>query len=350
MKTKLVALIAALILVSNIAAVAKTDERSKRAKARQVSRLTTLLPASDAIAVFDAQRFFNDALPRILAANQPVLAQMRSKMAEIQTKTGIDLTKFHQAVVGIAFKQLADGKIDYEPVVLAGGEGNATALASIAKLASNGSYREETIDGHTVYVFSAKSVLQNSTAPSASGNVTATVNDAIDKLTMDVAVTALDDNTLALGTLDRVRETIEGRTHVGADLTALIAQRETAVASFAMRPIGGMAKLLPLDDDDLGQSLNGIRYLSGSVDFSSIGGTLSLAAKTEKAAQAENLKSTLDGLKTLGKALLGGSKRPDQQMYARLIDSARVTQRLNNVGLELSVSQADLDKLVGMIK
>lgn len=353
MRIKFTALVAAAVLLANFAAFAKTDDHKKPVKKavvkRQVSRLTTMLPASDAVALFDAKKFFSDALPRLFASNQPVLNEITTKLAEMQAKTGVDLTKFQQAAVGVAFKQQADGKMDYQPIVLAGGTTALGAMADIARLAKAGSYREENIGGHTVYIFSGKAAVPPA-ATTNSNAVAGWVNDAIDSITKDIAVTELDSNTLALGTLDRVREVIDGKTHVGADLTALISQRDATVASFAMKPYGGMAKLIPLDDDDLGKNLDGIRYLSGAVDFSVVGGTLSINAKTEKAEQAADLKSTLDGLRILGKAVFGNSKRADQQMYGRLIDNAKVTQRLNSITLQLDVPQADLDKLVGLIK
>lgn len=351
MKTRLFAAASIAVLLLNFVGLAAAYTRRNKATKRQSNRLVTLLPASDGVAVFDAKRFLNDALPKLLAANQPILTALIAKIGEMETRTGIDLRKFDQVAVGVAFKQVSAKQTDYEPVAIASGDINAGALVAIAKLASNGTYREEKIGERTVFVFTAITFAQKK-APVIAAN--SKIADALDGglkgLSKEIAVTAIDRNTLAIGTLPRIRETLAGQSHVGDDITSQLSSKETAVMSFAMRTPGGMSKLLPLDNDELGKNIDSIQFLSGSIDVAAVGTSLQMMARTKKSEQAQGLKDTLEGLQIVGKAILGNSKHADQKVYARMLDSAKFAVRANDVTLDLLVPQSDIDILVAGIK
>jgi hypothetical protein len=169
-------------------------------------------------------------------------------------------------------------------------------------------------------------------------------------LSKEIALTAINQNTIAIGTLPRVRETLEGGTHVAADLTGLLSQKESAVASFALRAPGVISKWLPLDNDQLGKSLNSIQMVSGSLDVAAAGTTLQLMARLRTAEQAQDLKDTVDGLQMVGKAFLGKAKRTDQQVYSRMLNNAKVLLRGNELAIDLTVPQSDIDILIAGIK
>ena len=350
MKTRFFAVAIISVLLFNVAGFAAGDTASARAKKRQVTRLVSLLPASDGVAVFDSKRFFTEALPKVLAANQPMLAEIMAKVTEIENRTGIDLRKFDQVAVGVAMKQISPTNVDYDSVAIANGDINAGALVAIAKLASKGTYREEKIGDKTVYVFVAKDVVQKTTVKPANSKVADIVDGALDALTKEVAVSMLDSNTLVIGSLSRVRATIEATSRVSADITGLLSIKETAVMSFAMRSPGGMASLLPLDNDELGVNIDSIEYLSGSVDVATAGTSVQLLARTKKPEQAKGLKDTLEGLQVVGGAVFGGSKRPDQMIYGRLIKGVKIGGQGNDISLDLMVPQADIDGLLAGIK
>lgn len=349
MRTRFFALSAIAVLLVNVVSFAAVDARTARLKKAEVTRLVNLLPASDGVVVFDSKRFVNDALPKILSANQPMLTEVMAKITEMETTTGIDLRKFDQVTVGVAIKTVSAKEYDYEPVALANGDINAGALIAVAKLASKGTYREENIGDKTVFVFTPKDVLQKAQKP-ANSKVADLMDQALKGLTKEVAVTALDKNTIAIGSVPRIRETIAGGTRLGANVTSLLSVKETSVMSFAVKAPGGLSKMVPLDNDELGANLDSIDYLSGSLDVAVAGTSLFVSARTKKAAQAQSLKDSLDGLKMVGGAIFGGSKRPDQQIYGRLIKNAKVESRGNDVSIELLVPQADIDGMIGGIK
>jgi hypothetical protein len=337
-------------LLVNIVGFAGDNTRGARARKRQTTRLVSMLPASDGVAVFDSKRFLNEALPKVLAANQPLLSEITTKLSEIENKTGIDLRKFDQVAVGVAYKQISPTETDYDTVVLASGDISAGALVAVAKLASNGTYREEKVGNRSVFVFTPKDVIQKTAVRSTNSKIAAAIDKAAKSFSKEIAIASVDRNTIAIGTLARVRETLEGSSHAAAELTGLLSTRLDSVGSFAGRIPGGISRLLPLDNDELGASISSIRLLAGSMDVTSLGTTVQIMARTSKPEQAASLKETLDGLQLVGGAILGNSKRPDQQIYGRMIKNAKFAAHGAEVTLELTVPQADIDTLVASIK
>jgi len=350
MKHKIFALFTASLMIFNLAGFAAADTKKGKAKRAQVNPLVTMLPASDVVVSLDAKRFFTDGLPRILASNQPILAEINTNLENIKSSLGIDLRQFDQVAVGLATKQISPKEIDFDPVVIARGNFPAGALVSVAKLASNGTYREEKIGTKTVYVFSARDMAQKNAPKVSNSKISAMIQRTLNGLTKEVAVVSIDGNTLAFGSLPRVRQTVEAKTRVGVDLTNLLASKPAAILTFAAKTPQGMSKFLPLDNDELGKNLDSIRYLSGSMDMTENAAVVNFMAKTLRADQAASLLQTLSGLQLVGKAFLGGAKGADKQVYARMIDNVKFGQTGNEVRLDLSVPQSDIDILVGQIK
>jgi len=349
MRTKFIALIAAGLLLLNSVGFAAIDMRTAN---RQTSRIVGLLPASDAVITLDAKRALDGALPKIFQANQSMYDEIMAKIAEAETRTGIDFRKFEQVAVGVAYVKRSATETDYEPVAIASGDINAGALIAIAKLASNGTYRTETIGGRTVYIFSTKDLATKSSPVKVAvtnSKVAGSVGRAMDSLVKDIAVTAYDSRTLVMGTIERVTETLAGKSHVSSDLTSLLPAGNT-VTSFAARTPDGISKILPLDNDQFGANIQSIQYVAGSFDVNTVGADLEILAHTKKTDQAQSLKDTLDGLQMLGKAFLGTSKSPDKQVYARMLKNVKIDIRGNDVTLSLVVPQADIDTLIAGIK
>lgn len=351
MKTRILAFAAIAVLLGNIGIFATPDTRKKSARQRHITRLVSILPASDGVAVFDAKRFLSDALPQILSSNQPMIGEVMSKITEMESRTGIDLRKFDQVAVGVAFKAISAKEMDFEPVAVASGDVNAGALIGVARLASNGVYRTEKIGTRTVYIFSGKDVFQKTSAKVTKSAIADMLDKALKGMTKDIAVTAFDSNTLVMGSVARVREMLtESKSRVSAEITGSLSQSDAAVMSFVASVPGGMARFLPLDNDEFGKSVDAIQYLSGSIETAAAGTSLRLVAKTKQADQAQTLRDTLEGLQIVGNAVFGNSKRADQQVYGRLIKAAKIDIRGNEVRFEIMVPQTDINILVGGIK
>jgi hypothetical protein len=340
------------IALTTVAATSADIRKPNPAKARQTSSLVALLPASDAVVVFENRRFLTTALPQLLAANSGMLSQVNSKIAEMEAKTGIDLRKFDQVAVGIKMKQVSAKEIDYEPLVIASGDINAGALIAVGKLAANGTYREEKVGNKTLYVFNGKELAAKK-APNAGANskLASKIGGILDRLNRDIAVTSLDGRTLAMGTLSAVRGMLTAKSNVGTDLTSLLNANTSSVGAFAARmPAGGISRMVSLDNDELGAQLDAIQYLAGSLDVAGTGATVRLLARTKQPQQAKSLHETVEGLQMLGGALLGANRGPDKQVYARMIKAAKFAHAGSDVTLELTVPQSDIDVLIGGLK
>lgn len=347
MNSRVLSTVALLLLLLNATGLTFAVPNKSRA---QTDPLLRLLPDSDAVALIDSRRFFDTALPSILASKPAMLADINAKLDEVQQKTSIDLRRFDRLAVGLKMNKTADNSFDYDPVVLARGSYNSGALVGIAKLASKGTYREEKLGEHILYIFSVKDVAAKTTTGTNSTGVTGTIDNTIDKLTGEVAITGIDANTLAIGTVARVRETVEGKSRVASDVLGVMSPYDKAIVSFGARTPEGMARFVPMDNDELGKTLGSIRYLAGSVDMSAGAANLIVLARTASADDAQGVFDTAQGAQQLGMALLGGSKKPDNKVLARLVQNVKLAKSGNDVTMSLSVPQGDINALMAMLK
>ena len=109
----------------------------------------------------------------------------------------------------------------------------------------------------------------------------------------------------------------------------------------------GMGALLPIENDEIGRTVDSINQFSGSLDISGGNTNLFVMAKTLKEDQAETLFGMIDTMRTLGKIYLGGNKNADKQVYARMLENASITRSGTEVTLALEVPQSDIDIIVG---
>lgn len=349
MKNKFFALFAVCVLMLNVVGSAFADTKSKKNTKKDTGSLVSLLPASDGVMTFDTKRFLNDALPQILSGNQPMLSSVTTKIDELKSKTGIDIRNFEQVAAGVSAVKVKANEYDFEPIILARGNINAAALLATAKIAAKGKYREEKVGDRIIYIFEAKEIAAQN-KPNAKPEDSEMIDKAISKLSKEMAVTVYDSNTLAAGSLAKVKQTVQGNTSVGADVSQLLFRKQSSVMSFAVKIPSGMSGLIPLDNDELGKNIDAIKYLYGSMDVVGENTSVQLMAKTLNQTQAKGLLETLEGLQNLGKALLGSSKGADKQVYVRMLENAKFTRNLNEVSLDLQVPQSDINVLIGSKK
>lgn len=351
MKNRYFAVFAIFVLAFTFAAFTHADNTPEPV---QTADLVSMLPASDGVVTLDVDRFLNLGLPRILASKPEWLAEMNSKLDELQTRSAVDLRRFQSVAIGVTAKKISASEYDYEPVIIARGKYSAGAIVALAKVASNGEYREEKVGSRTLYVFSIKDLAEKHGEKQKAKDPNDKKNGIIDKIVAkmsgEMAITALNSETLAFGTVERVRQTLAGKTRVSSEIIALLAKDPNAIARMGIKVPGGLSKFVPIDNDEIGRNIDAIRQLSGSMNVEVDSAVFKLAARTARGEQAQGLFDTLDGLVYVGKTLLGNSSRADQQLYARLLENSKLSVTGTEVGLELIVPQSDLDMLVGMIK
>ncbi|MGH9948376.1 MAG: hypothetical protein ACRD6X_14435 [Pyrinomonadaceae bacterium] len=347
---RITAAFAASLMVFNMAASSFAGGDVKGSSRAQTNQLVSMLPASDVVVVADGKRFFGEALPKVLAANQKVLNDIFAKIDAMQAKTGIDLRKFDSFAAGANIGKAEGNKFNVAPVVIARGTANSATLIDAAKKASEGKSKLETVNGIAMYVVSKKDVIALAKKHSPVSANSAKHEDKIANAVDDLAFSASDPNTIVFGYASRVRETLEGRTKVSGELTGLLVKKPAGVVNFAGKMPGGMSSLLPLDNDELGANIDSINALYGAMDVANGQATISLTAVTAKSQQAADLKGTLEGLKDLGKTVLGLSKNADKKLYAKLLGNVKLTNVSNELNLDLAIPQNDLDALVGILK
>jgi hypothetical protein len=344
MRSRYISAAIAAFLVLNTIAFAGSDKPRKKGTAKVPVRMLSMMPATDGIAVMDASRFFSEAMPRLMSADQPIFNQFFATLRSIETETRIDLRKFDQVAVSVAYKRMADGRTDYQPVVLASGPASAATIATALQKAPVEGSRQETIGGKTVYIFKVDANAAAKKAPAAGKAKLGGI------LNTEMAVASLDATTVVAGPLHRVRETIEKPRPVSPELTSLLERNVGSVVSFAMQKPPMIASLIPSELDTLGASLDAIRMMYGSMETTPAGMQLNVSARTAKASNAATLREAISDLQTLGKMIFGSSKRSDQQMYGRLISSATVRSVGTDVTMSLSVAYTDVNQLLGMLK
>ncbi len=347
---KVAAAFAASLLVFNIAAFSLAAGKVENSSRSGTNPLVSMLPASDVVIVADGKRFFNEALPKALSANQKALKDILVKLDTMQAKTGIDLRKFDTFAAGALVTKNEGKGFKVAPVVIARGTTDSATLIEAAKKASEGKFKEESVNGRTMFVVAAKDVIELAKKHAPVSANSKKVEDKVAEVADDLAFAATDSNTIVFGYATRVRETLEAKSAVSSELIGLLAKKPAGVVNFAAKVPGGMRTLLPLDDDNLGANIDSIKVIYGAMDVANGNAAMSVTAVTEKPQQAQELKDTLEGLKDLGKSLLGMSKAPDKKLYAKLLGNVKVSNVSNELNLDLTIPQADIDALVSMIK
>ena len=349
MVRKVTAAIAVLVMILGILGSFISMGQGEGSRTAGANPLLAMLPASDMVAVGDGKRFFTEA-PKLLSANQKALGELFGMLDQVQAKTGVDLRKFDTFAAGANVTKREGPGYKVEPVVIGRGSIDSAQVIEAAKKVAEGKAREESVNGRTMFVVSAKDAMElaKKHAPVSANNKK--VEDKVAHVTDDLAIAATDANTVVFGFASRVRETLEAKSKVNDELLSLLGKKPAGIANFAAKVPGGISSLLPLDNDDLGTIINSVKAVYGAADVANGQATVSLTAVTEKATQAEELKGTLDGLKVLGRSMLGASKAADKKLYAKLIDSVKVSNVGNELSLDLAIPQGDIDAIVAIIK
>lgn len=318
----------------------------KRSDAKQnVNDLALLLPASDAIIVGDLRRMLTEAAPQILSANPQMLAEVNRAIDEFKAKTGLDMRQFERVAVGVKYNAVAANRVNFDPVMVTRGSFNAAGLIGVAKIALKGKYREEKLGGKNLLVVSLQDVAAQ--LPPEAGKPNRYAQMLMKLMSGEVGFLAVDQNTLAFGSLQQMRRMTEtnGKT-ANAELISLASKSPNAVMGFAASVPQGTAAFFNLDNDEFGNILGSLRQAYGSLDVAAGAANMIFAARTENAEQAKSLKDTLLGLQSLS-GLLRARKSAKNQVLADLADSVKISQTANEVELRAAISQNGINTLLG---
>jgi hypothetical protein len=293
------------------------------------------LPASDAVMLVDVRRLLSEGLPRAYNNNPAELARVNSEIDKFRTATGLDARSFERVAVGVSYTQTPAGRTLVETVAVARGKFNAAALVAAARPAANNRVQEQKYAGKTIYVFNVDSRVK------LLGLFSARLSD--------VAFTALDANTLAVGKLERVRSSIDahaGRGRVSPEITALATRDANALIGAGGNIPASLTQNLDIGGGNLSQSIASVRQFYSTLGTTADGFNFLTALRTENAGAAKTLSSTLTSLKSLAPFAIGQMAAPRARPLQSLVENTKVAAEGNDVLITIQLAQVDVAALI----
>lgn len=291
----------------------------------------SFVPPSDGVVVVDANRLLNETLPRVFVGDAAKLAQINSELDKFKTDTGIDPRTFERVVVSARYTHPSPTVTKLEPVAIAQGKFDARAVTLAARLSGKGTVREEKYRGATIVVL--------------------TINDQMKLFGLwnmrvrDLAITALNANTVALGTPATVRAVIDaGKTarRDSVELVGLATRDRQAVIGFGANVPQTLWASLNLGTDAIAKDVGSIRQGYGSVGTTATDVALTLVARTDTPASAKNLGDTLTGLKQLAGMLVLSMPADRRALAQGAVANLTINARTNEVEIKTQVAAANL--------
>jgi hypothetical protein len=310
-------------------------QRSRTTSTAQTPTLLSSLPPSDAVALINVSRVLDEALPKLLAENPAKLADITTELAKFKTQTGLDPRSFDQIALSLSYEYPREGITKISTAALARGTFNAGAIVAAGRLAANGKYVEQKYQGKTIYLFSLDRQIR--------------LFGLWDMKVRELAVAALDGNTLALGDLDSVRGVIEAnrtRKHANPELIALASRDPNAILGFGGNISPKLLENLSLSNDSVARELTAVRQVYGTLGMTSTDLELMLAARTVDTYSAKNLGDTVEGLKQFG-ALFINRLSPAKGILARTaLDNLKITTVGNELQIRTAVAQSQVSPFI----
>jgi hypothetical protein len=314
-----------------------SNQKQTPATAQTMARQAVPLPASDAVLTVALRRLFTEAVPRVFAGQPERVAHVNADVAQFKARTGIDARDFDTLAVGARLVALPSGATKLEHLVaIARGTFRPDALVAAGRLAAGNKFSEQKYGGKSVYVFA--------------------VNDEVKLFGLlkthvsDLAMSVLDQNTLAVGEPDAVRAAIDaqgGRGRIDQGLLNFV-QNSGDLAAFAGNvPTGAFAGMdtgLPNVD----RALAAIRGFYGSVGVTPAGFQMTSNLRAQTAADAKQLFDTAQALKQVAPGLI--SMAGERAKFAQgAINNLKLTMKGNEVQFRLELPQGDIAALLRVL-
>lgn len=335
MKTSFLKLfIVAAVMSLSITTIA-TAQRTRSTTPKPAASLLASLPPSDAVALVNVARVFDEAMPKLLAGNPAKLAEVANELERFKTQTGLDPRSFEQIALGFSYSYPRPGITKVSTAALARGTFNAGAMVAAGRLAASGKYSEQKYQGKTIYVFSLDRALK------LAGLWNVNVSD--------LAVTALDSNTLALGDLEAVQGVINSsraRKFANPDLIALASRDPNAVLGFGGNVSPTLLENLSLSNDSIARELTAVRQVYGTLGMTATDLELMMTARTVDTSSAKNLGDTVEGLKQLGSFFVGRLTAEKGALARTALNNLRVTATGNELQVRTAVAQSQVAPLI----
>ena len=328
-------LLVVLVFSCGVSTIVFAQRNRTTAAAKQPPTLLSSLPPSDAVALVNVHRVLEEALPKLLAENPAKLAEVTAELAKFKSQTGLDPRSFDQIALSLSYKYPREGITKVSTVALARGSFNAGAMVAAGRLAASGKYVEQKYQGKTIYVFGLDRQIR--------------LLGVWDLKVRDLAVTALNGNTLALGDLESVHGVIDAnlnRKYANADLIALASRDPDALFGFGGNISPALLENLSLSNDRVARELTAVRQVYGTLGMTTADLELTLAARTVDTYAAKNLGDTLEGLKMLGAFAINRLSAAKGVLAQSALDNLRITTQGNELQIRTAVAQSQVAPLI----
>jgi hypothetical protein len=324
-----------LLLVGTLSA--SSFAQNRRSAPPQASKLFNVLPPSDAVAIVKLRQVLNDAMPKLLSTNPDKLAQANAQIEQFKTRTGLDPRSFEEMVFGVRYSYPSEGVTKLTSVAIANGTFSSGAMVAAGRIATNGKYREEQHRGKTIYIFNLDQQIK--------------LLGVLDIKVGELAVAPLDANTLALGDLQIVRETLDQKrgaaARANAELIALANRNPTAIVGFGGNISEQLRANLSITNDAIARDLTAVRQVYGSVGFTEKDVVIALAARTVDEPSARNLGNTIEALKQFGALLVNRLPAAKAALARSALNSLTITNQGNELQITTSVAQTEIAPIMG---
>ncbi len=318
----------------------ETSAASGAKAAATADELIATLPASDLIAVVDANRAFNELLPRLADISTLGLDKLAKSIRDFTQKTGIDPSKIRNAAIGVIAESVEGSgalAIRGKGVVLLQGIDPDAKQIEAAMKEFGSEIKTSDYKGKTIY-----SVASKANAPSAG---------PLSLKTDEVALVALGGERVALGDLNVVKQVIDIQTGsskggVSAAMTGALAEtRSSALVRFALN-VPEKLRAEAANQGDLFKSIATIKIILGAFDVADdLGLSLDMLIRTASQNDATELENGLKGLIDLVRSVFGGGD-PKTNLVAQALDQVKIASKANDVSFALSLPRALLDQLI----
>lgn len=342
---KFFAVLLAFVALSMVVPVSAQTRRGQSAPARGAassvapSGVLAQLPASDAVMTVDVKRLLKDELPRAYANDAAELARVNAEISKFGERTGLDARQFERLAFGARYAQSPSGATLVETVAIARGAFDTSAVVGAARRASNGNAQEQKYGGKSIYVFNFNEQVK--------------VLGLFNMHLTELAIAALDANTLAVGKLARVREAIDAAAGRGARVSTEIASLATRTPA-ALVGVGGnvpasATQNLNFLSQEFSRSIAAIRQFYGSVGATTDGFQMLTVFRTTNADAAKTLGDTVEGLKQFAPFAISQFVRGNQEkarLLRGVVGNTHVSAQGNDVQINLDLAQTDLAALL----
>ena len=297
-----------------------------------------LLPQSDFVAFINVKRLINEAAPKVLADNPAKLAQFNAEIDKLKAQTGLDARQFENIAVGMRYQYPSPGVTTTDMIVIANGAFNANALIAAGRLAAQGKYQEQKYNGATLYIINVRDHVK--------------MLGLFNMRVGEVAATALDSNTIAIGEPVSVRAAIDAKAkgHVNNDLIKLATRQPNALLGFSANVPPELTASANFGNAEISKIIGSIRQAYGAVGTTTDGFDLLAVARTEKPEQAQSLSQTLEALKQFGPMVVSQLPAETGKLAQSALDALKITSEGNEALIRFELKQADISTLMRMMQ